>query len=238
MKLKILFYIVLSFIISNAKDYVVDIHGTTANIEFMLKGEKLYFGREEVTGIDPLTFQKVNDYYVKDKNGLYYINAYGMIISGAAENIMAGNWYESSLEGDDQWYGVEMVKQKVEHIGFDYNSVSYKVYNMYLFIDGKVYKRGEVISDNLNLNYKNIEFLYKRCQVVDREERCDILIKHGNDAYILIDKLDFYGENKKNTEIYEINNIKFTDLEKAFSEKNNYINGLDNLIKKAKKINI
>ena len=234
MRLKILFFIILNFIVSNAKDYIADIWGGTVNIEFSIKNDKLYFGKEWVSEIDSLTFEKINDYYIKDKNGIYYVNAYGMIIGEADDNIENENWYKSSLESDNQWYGVELKKQKIENIIYDYDNINYKAYSIYLFIDNKIYKRGKFISNNLIIDHKNISFLYKRCQIFGREEKCDIAIKDKKNLYILIDKL--YGDNNENTEIYKINNIKDSDFEKAISPENNYINMIDNLIKKGKKL--
>ena len=40
---------------------------------FSVKDESVYYGKKKISNLDYLSFEKLNDYYVRDKNGIYGI---------------------------------------------------------------------------------------------------------------------------------------------------------------------
>ena len=166
MKKILLIFMVLigTFNISNSGEFVKDIHGDKVKIDFLIKDKSVYFGTQKLERIDYASFKEVSEFYVKDKNGIYYFFV-NHIIAGINDYEASwdetGNWFDSSLKGDDQKYGVEASMIKLEEANMD----DYKVKDQYLFSNNYVFNRGQLVTLKKNkyftVDQKTLESMKK-----------------------------------------------------------------------------
>ena len=128
--------------------------------------------RKKIEGLDPYTFQVLND-YVKDKNGVYYIYDYGDKPKAERIPYMDGNTFEEmdqlySKDKNNIYYKRERIK------GVDINTFEK--------IDEYIYSK-----DKNNIYYKNIKLegidkdtFEKVYKLVD-----DVFVKDKNGIYIV-----------------------------------------------------
>lgn len=236
------------FTILHSSEYITDIWNNTTEINFSIKDKNVYFGRQKIDRLDYSDFKKINEHYLKDKNGIYYFFVNHIILEiEDYKEIEYRNIFESSVQDDDQIYEVEGETIKIDNA----DSNNYKSKGQYLFSNNYVFNQGQILSYNKNkyftIDQDTLIILYQRCQSLLRAFTCDIIIKDKNKLYILLDgdgnedALDEYGystgEKIKKTKVYEIKNPDISVFEKIETM---YLNNdskiFTDLLKKAKKV--
>ena len=182
---------------------------------FSVKNKSVYYGSQKLSGLDYSSFEVLNDYYLKDKNGIYFIKPQIIVTSGETlegdENFKNENWYED--KEIDQWYGIEMETEKIPQAG----SGKYVLDGQYMFGGGYAVNRGKIIYLGKNVPFKIdmktlkiIDTDLLECEESDLEclDHKNILIRDKNGVYGVID-----GES--GTEIYKIEGIDALSFEKT-----------------------
>ena len=198
---------------------------------FSVKDESVYYGKQKISNLDYLSFEKLNDYYVRDKNGIYGIIR-TVVVTGwetlaVDDNFKNENWYED--KEIDQWYSLEIEAEKIPQI----NRENYILDGQYIFGSGYGANRGKIIYLKKNVPFK-VDM--KTLKIVDNNiSDCDdnnlecnfyrnILLKDKNGVYGLADTDD-------ETEVYKIKNVDISSFEKTgirlYKDKNKGYNAED-----------
>ena len=180
-----------------------------------MKNKSVYYGSQKLSGLDYSSFEVLNDYYLKDKNGIYFIKPQIIVTSGETlegdEKFKNENWYED--KEIDQWYSLEIEAEKISQI----NRENYILDGQYIFGSGYGANRGKIIYLKKNVPFK-VDM--KTLKIVDNNiSDCDdnnlecnfyrnILLKDKNGVYGLADTDD-------ETEVYKIKNVDISSFEKT-----------------------
>ena len=181
---------------------------------FSVKGESVYYGKQKLPNIDYLSFAKLNDYYMRDKNGVYGIIR-TVVVTGwetlaEDDNFKNENWYED--KETNQWYSIEMEAEKISQI----NRNNYILDGQYMFGNGYAVNRGKLIYLSGNIPFKSDTKTLKIvdpdllvCETGDLEcqIRRNILLKDKNGVYAVI-------EGDEGTEVYRIRDVDVSSFEK------------------------
>ncbi|MCP1223553.1 DKNYY domain-containing protein [Sebaldella sp. S0638] len=182
--------------------------------DFSVKDGSVYYGKQKIPNLDYSSFEKLNDYYLRDKNGIYSANS-TIIVTGWEtladyENFQNENWYED--KEIKQWYGLEMEAEKISQIGQN----NYVLDGQYIFGNGYAVNRGEVIYSSENSAFrmdmrtlKIIDTDLLQCGENDFECKLhrNILVKDKNGVYGIIDGAD-------RTKVYRIKSVNALSFEK------------------------
>lgn len=203
------------FSTSSSVEYTKDIYDNKVEINFLIKGKNVYFGKQKLERLNSVSFKEINEYYLKDKEGVYYFFT-NHIIAGIIDFEESlnenGNWFKSDIKEDDQIYGVEAKILKLKEA----DSNDYKVKGQYLFSNNYIFNSGQLVKIKKNkyfiIDQKTLEIIDQNC----KDFMCNIIIKDKNNLYILIDDISnemetdeqgYYTENIRKTKVYEIKNI-------------------------------
>ena len=181
---------------------------------FSVKDESVYYGKQKISNLDYLSFEKLNDYYVRDKNGIYGIIR-TVVVTGwetlaEDDNFKNENWYED--KETNQWYSIEMEAEKISQI----NRNNYILDGQYMFGNGYAVNRGKLIYLSGNIPFKSDTKTLKIvdpdllvCETGDLEcqIRRNILLKDKNGVYAVI-------EGDEGTEVYRIRDVDVSSFEK------------------------
>ena len=183
--------------------------------DFSVKDGSVYYGKQKIPNLDYLSFEKLNDYYLRDKNGIYFANT-TIVVTGWEtladyENFQNENWYED--KEIKQWYGLEMETEKISEIG----QSNYILDGQYIFGNGYAVNRGKVIYFSKNsvfkIDMKTLKIIdtdLLECGESDFECKIhrNILVKDKNGVYGIIDGAD-------GTKVYRIKSVDALSFEKA-----------------------
>ena len=204
---------------------------------FSVKDESVYYGKQKISNLDYLSFEKLNDYYVRDKNGIYGIIR-TVVVTGwetlaVDDNFKNENWYED--KEIDQWYSLEIEAEKISQI----NRENYILDGQYIFGSGYAVNRTELIHLGKNAAFKVdmgtlriIDTGLLKC--ADNDFRClysrNMLLKDKNGVYVIVDGYDEVSE------VYKMKSVDIPSFEKTgahlYKDKNRAYT-LEDLYKKA-----
>ena len=182
---------------------------------FLVKNENVYYAKQKLPNLDYLSFEQLNDYYLKDKNGIYFVKSSVIVTDWSTlkdyENFEDENWYED--KEISQWYSIEKEAKIIPQISPE----NYILDGQYIFGNGYAVNRGEIIYLSKNIPFmvdmKTLKILdgdLLICEVDDQvcQSYRNILLKDKNGIYAVVD-------NDKKPEVYKITGIDISSFEKT-----------------------
>ena len=181
---------------------------------FSVKDESVYYGKQKLPNLDYLSFEKLNDYYMRDKNGVYGIIR-TVVVTGwetlaADDKFKNENWYEDKKR--TLWYSLEIEAEKIPQIDRD----NYILDGQYIFGNGYAANRGKLIylkeNKPFKIDMKTLKIVDTNLLICDAGDlecqlRRNILLKDKNGVYAVIDE-------DEETEVYKIKGVDISSFEK------------------------
>ena len=182
---------------------------------FSVKDESVYYGKQKLPNIDYMSFEKLNDYYMRDKNGIYGI-VRTVVVTGWEtiadnEKLKNENWYEDKKR--TQLYSLEIEAEKIPQI----DRYNYILDGQYIFGSGYAANRGKLVylkeNTPFKIDTKTLKIVDGNLLICDAGDlecqiRRNILLKDKKGVYAVI-------EGDEGNEVYRIKNVEVSSFEKT-----------------------
>ena len=228
-----LFFLLFNPVISIPKlldESEIIINRLKAELDFEVT-DAVYYNKERLNILDPASFERINEYYLKDKNGIYSYELESLVTNSSYYNnpyhgIIPGGKNYIRVDNDTGYYYVG-VKTITKIKDFTIKTDKYKIYNEYLF-DTMEFLRGNEEKYKHKLDIETLEFIGESYYLAKNEvfdikneespdKRYCLFLKDKDGVYLvlgntvyLVENIDIHTFQKQDAGSYRDKNGSYT----------------------------